>query len=423
MPPSAEEFCDAIFAPTTALAVERSVVIDPRDVVGLAVYTDGTGGGGAAPARRSAPAAPGVQVLPAWAVAVVASGRGGERQVLGAAGGMIRDFSCTRGQRGDSYLAEEAALLWAIAWILGALERGCWPAVRSVGIFSDSTAAQGIATGAMGPCGQSAIGGLLRGAYRLLACRAGETSVWAEYVPSHVGHPWNEMADVVASAAGAGIWPRCEEPILLHGCGDPRALAWSWLAFAPDEARCSYPGGWDGMWTAAEVRAPCREDLKAAVDVPAARPPRGKKLTLRFGTANVLTSLDADRPGRRQGREAGIRITGRAMARSRMFGEARLTFVGVQEARVRDEGTFSVGDYFVVNAPATGRPPRSAAMGQGAGAGRRPGHLRHRAPALGRSSQRAQAPAGPLHGGLPPLRHRRGPRPVRPRRCGSPAGG
>ena len=57
------------------------------------------------------------------------------------------------------------------------------------------------------------------------------------HVHSHIGQPWNEMADAFAAAAAQGVEAAvlpCWEQ-LVHVINDPIATEWAWLAQASDE--------------------------------------------------------------------------------------------------------------------------------------------------------------------------------------------
>ena len=101
--------------------------------------------------------------------------------------------------------------------------------------------------------------------------------------------------------------------------------------------------------------------------VPAGRGAVPHAIRLRMGTANVLSSLDAERTpaGNRRARAVGIRVTGRANVLARMFDQADLAFVGVQESRSQSEEDYRVGSYLVLSAPATVEGKLGSSSGSG----------------------------------------------------------
>ena len=94
-----------------------------------------------------------------------------------------------------------------------------------------------------------------------------------EYIPSHVGHPWNELVDIVAAAAGSGLWPVADAMPILSECGALSDLAWAWLRAAPDGHRDAYPHAEGGGVSAQRSPPPSREQLEAQMRVPAGRGP------------------------------------------------------------------------------------------------------------------------------------------------------
>ena len=316
-----EAFKKVVFLPVTIIALERVVPLRLDEVVALDFYTDGTGGG-VDPSALHGPDSPGppagaagrtVLLKPAWAAAVVARHRDGSRALLGAAGGLVADFpgEASKGDgAGTSYSAEEIAILWATVWLLAALGAGDWSTVARFTFHTDSMPARDVAVGAAGAKGSRNSGTILRDAYRALQ-EALHGDVRLEYVPSHVGHPWNELVDRVAAAAGGGAWPSASPVPALRNCESTEGLAWLWLRRAPSQEREAYPQAVPGV-PREEIRS--REDLLAHMRVPSGRDPVSKGVRLRLGTANVLTSLDIDRTpaGHRRARDAGVRVTGRA---------------------------------------------------------------------------------------------------------------
>ena len=212
-----EAFKKVVFLPVTIIALERVVPLRLDEVVALDFYTDGTGGG-VDPSALHGPDSPGppagaagrtVLLKPAWAAAVVARHRDGSRALLGAAGGLVADFlgEASKGNgAGTSYSAEEIAILWATVWLLASLGAGDWSTVARFTFHTDSMPARDVAVGAAGAKGSRNSGTILRDAYRALQ-EALHGDVRLEYVPSHVGHPWNELVDRLAAAAGCGAWP------------------------------------------------------------------------------------------------------------------------------------------------------------------------------------------------------------------------
>ena len=316
-----EAFKKVVFLPVTIIALERVVPLRLDEVVALDFYTDGTGGG-VDPSALHGPDSPGppagaagrtVLLKPAWAAAVVARHRDGSRALLGAAGGLVADFpgEASKGDgAGTSYSAEEIAILWATVWLLASLGAGDWSTVARFTFHTDSMPARDVAVGAAGAKGSRNSGTILRDAYRALQ-EALHGDVRLEYVPSHVGHPWNELVDRVAAAAGGGAWPSASPVPALRNCESTEGLAWLWLRRAPSQEREAYPQAVPGV-PREEIRS--REDLLAHMRVPSGRDPVSKGVRLRLGTANVLTSLDIDRTpaGHRRARDAGVRVTGRA---------------------------------------------------------------------------------------------------------------
>ena len=138
---------------------------------------------------------------------------------------------------GDSLQAEQVGLIWSLAWALQET-RGLGLQLP-IDIFFDNMSAGSGMNGESNLPGESALSHMMRG-LKLLTEQIAEMDVQMYHVKSHAGHPWNELADVVAKAA-AGI-------VNSAGCcipAPPPVVAqylrsinwqWAWLSRSPSDA-------------------------------------------------------------------------------------------------------------------------------------------------------------------------------------------
>lgn len=187
-----------------------------RHVLGLQVYTDGTGG------HKSSERSDGDEEADnsfdaAWAVLLVAVMADGSRAMIGAAAGKLDSVQQWFTGMGlpSCGATSHAAELFAATWGMflasrleaaGSLGRGL-----NVDLVSDSEAACKAATGEICPTVETPMCGALRAIFRWLQ-RLGRDGprIRAIHVPGHAGHPFNELVDVLAAEAGADRWKEAE---------------------------------------------------------------------------------------------------------------------------------------------------------------------------------------------------------------------
>ena len=136
----------------------------------------------------------------------------GKTALLGCFGGPVvtdpEDPRYVRAERQDAYNAEVSALAWTVFWLLGNWDQCGRPWVR---IRYDALVAGNFTSGYWQPQNEG-IAVFCREAARLMEhCLGAYTVEWG-HVPAHSGHPWNELADVVADGfmrrlTGAGTEP------------------------------------------------------------------------------------------------------------------------------------------------------------------------------------------------------------------------
>ena len=224
--------------PWAKIAVDATPLLAPEDhalVQTLHIYTDGTGGS-TVPGAESTPAA--------WAAVITAQLRDGSWRLCGGTAGLTvpQTDPYTLGHdpwigaaQADVAASELSAIYWSLEWASRA-----WPGTPVV-LTYDSMPAANAAMGRAGIRGQDTLVGVVRHRYRSFSATAGCDMV---RVHSHIGHPWNEAVDSLASYRSHGHHcsgptgddaPPCEQI-------DRLVQDWLWLHDATAEVKAAYPG-------------------------------------------------------------------------------------------------------------------------------------------------------------------------------------
>ena len=110
-------------------------------------------------------------------------------------------------RRGTSHAAEAAAAVWGLLWCLRANGDLDFGSLLDFVLFADSLGSLDAAGGMATPHAEPELGAALRAAFHLAAGRLpSRLHHRLRHVPGHAGHPWNELVDVAATAAGEGWW-------------------------------------------------------------------------------------------------------------------------------------------------------------------------------------------------------------------------
>jgi len=167
--------------------------LTPRGTIAQAnklhLYTDGTGG-------KSDDA----DSQPAFAVVIIAEVDNNTRYIVGTVADKLAnagDFVAGN-QKGTNNVAEIAGLAYAIAIALAA------PPHLEVAITSDSKLALHLAESVDTSKKLKQSQSIVEPLWRALSANRKAT---LSHIPSHIGHPWNEMADGVAHSASLGKNP------------------------------------------------------------------------------------------------------------------------------------------------------------------------------------------------------------------------
>ena len=226
----------------------------------------------------------------------------------GFAGGSLDPFlDRPVGAQADSYHAEIAAATVGCAWLLAL------PSTIGSTVWTDCSAVVGILRGTMDAkagLGCSSLAERLRcWAQALDRQRPGCWRV--EWLPSHCGNPFNELADCLAKAGARGLLMGAALPRALWTLLQHQLLPWLWLDMTPDPALPTLDFLLKGVYEPGEM--PPADCLVGPV---ATTPPDVRvQLDLRCLSCNVQTLKDK-RPLVRQ-----------------QISNLRVLFAGLQETR------------------------------------------------------------------------------------------
>ena len=113
-----------------------------------------------------------------------------------------------------SFAAELFAAAWALLWAAEFLA-AVVPLRPKIDLFSDAQVVEAITAGRAGSSAAPELAAAARGAALELRARAG-AGFSVRHVFAHVGHPFNELADAVATAAGRWQWQSVAGPARLR---------------------------------------------------------------------------------------------------------------------------------------------------------------------------------------------------------------
>ncbi len=169
----------------------------------------------------------------AWALTVVAKTTDGLFYNAGHLSGRVLDSTnlCIDPGRLDSTTAELVALGWAC---LLTAQLGC---AAPVTIYTDSAVAIGVAKHSAPFKPQH---DLARAVAIMYADVALHRRTLLEHSPGHVGHPWQELADVLAKRAARTATPPLPR-LPRHHFQYHRDMEWQWLFSASEGAKAAYP--------------------------------------------------------------------------------------------------------------------------------------------------------------------------------------
>ena len=226
--PLARDLCGVGVKDCTAYALDHWCCADPLDSSIVHIYLDGTGGAENLPA--------------AWAF-VCLSVRGTEGEVsdppfhlIGyACGRVVCDPGCPEYvgvDAADSNAAEVSARIWASLW---AMQAG----FREVVFAYDSCFAAGVTKALYDTSVHRGAASVSAALWHTLTevCEASDF-----HVHSHQGHPWNELADALATHASKGHAHNPCDDRVQRLMADAGAIPWAFLEHASSLTRQQYPG-------------------------------------------------------------------------------------------------------------------------------------------------------------------------------------
>ncbi|CAK0822330.1 unnamed protein product, partial [Prorocentrum cordatum] len=130
-----------------------------------------------------------------------------------------------------AYTAELTAVLWALMWALGQ------DTDAPIEITPDALNVINLAKGEAQCHVHPRLGAVIRTLAGLL--QQARPTQW-HHINSHIGHPWNELADGIADQASASD---LMDPNIaaVQAIAHNKFLSWEWLRSAPDAVKAAYP--------------------------------------------------------------------------------------------------------------------------------------------------------------------------------------
>ena len=323
-------------------------------VKGLQFFVDGTGG-----SKGGSGSSSGAQGLhkedesgdAAWAVVVLAIHADSSRAFVGAAGGKwatVREAWLAAGLPGHeckqtSHFAEGFAMFWPMFWAVQLERSGQLGRGLDMDFVSDSSISRSLAEGQTTARTEVTVGHGCRSMLLWLR-RLGSAgpAIHMRHVPSHVGHPFNEVVDCLAAVVGRdGLQEvTVRQDMLRAMAGD--AGAWLWLKDAPACVAIQYPPTFQEHFQVTMPNASTMDRLQLVEGQHVTGSSEDSveqlvSISLRVASANVL-SVSCRR--RRDYLESGTKITGRVAALAQQFCQAGFHVVGVQESRTQAAATW-----------------------------------------------------------------------------------
>ncbi|CAE7243279.1 unnamed protein product [Symbiodinium sp. CCMP2592] len=260
--------------------------------------------------------------LLAWARGQVATGD--ETRSIGAS-----EHSAVNGER--------TAVFWALGWLLGLSKQ-----VQKE-LHSDCIVAARQADGHFGAVSQLAIVKACRSLAQVHDALGPGCTVPIYHVKGHEGHPYNELADVLAGACDV---PETDlPPHLLHTCRWARqhSLEWLWLTVAAMQQSTSLPQYNGNALTDTVGHSdlahlelnPCSAFGPAFASVPPKAPSTGFRFFARFVTVNVQTL----------GEDSVAQVNRTPFVRAQLESVGCL-FAGLQETRARATATVTSQSHY-----------------------------------------------------------------------------
>ena len=330
--------------PMALLAAETTESCHPWEACGgkLAVYTDGSAGGGSA----------------AWAAVVLAVAPSGRQRLAGAAAGIIDDEAARRFgiTERDNIAAECIAALYALAIV--------WAAGATQAVLNyDCTLVGGIMDETMGVRPLPLVASLMRALTTVIGANA---DLSHRHVAAHTMHPWNEMADSIAGAVRRGLIspPAASFPFVAWCDMQPDDIDWATgLWSASRDVLADVPRAPDGALIVADspgshgpAASWVREQISRPRELARVRP-RGlgrerPGIMLRLASANVLTLKPAEM--RAAGHEPIPESSARACLLQKAVRDAGMLMIGVQEARTPQGMRIGGGFVTIAGGPSAG---------------------------------------------------------------------
>ena len=234
----------------------------------------------------------------------------------------------------DALSAELCGLVWALGW---ALQAG--PTVEFHFHYDNVSAGHG-AFGQWNPPVGQAYSQLVKSVTGLRQILSSSAPCTGHHIKAHSGAPWNELADAVAKALAKGILCSTVLPLALPKLLHHPMLAHAWTEVAVNAAvdlrSCCE---WPSLFTREGPMNPLSADTfwNPPSQLPDAKSgsQRSVQVTLRIGTANVLT-LDC---GAQSFQKSGRMLLGRIGFLRSQFEHLGLHIVGLQETRSHGQVT------------------------------------------------------------------------------------
>lgn len=322
--------------PTTALAFQLlgdfSYEADARHVHSLRIFTDGSAGSGGM----------------SWALIVIWRLRCGAHRYGGHFSGVIGDNEfggfVTDDRACGNNVAELTAIVWALLFVAQCSFAHQAPIAH---ILSDSMLALAVVEGRAVPSKMKQLG--TRARLIMSSLRAMGRHVSTSHVPGHRGHPWNELADVAASAAadrkGVHTPPASVATVVSHA-----QFEWAIPCRFSATRAVEFPPLVDGKLI---LGAPGTQLVVPELPMVEARVPhfqrREHAQPERLVANMVLVGINVNTLNSKAEVAGGLRLPGKAALLQNQLQAIGATLIGVQETRAAGQGRWSTEHYHVLS--------------------------------------------------------------------------
>ena len=338
LPEQAAPAAAARFLPITRLALECVEPFRGGQATSVSVFTDGSSS----------------QDWSGWGACLIAHSQGSLSSLVAALSGQAAPSVRPDGSasRPTNNSAELSAAIAALAYLV---EAQWLPQGSLVKVHADNA----LVLGAIWGSTQFRSNGPWAKLLHLLSLKVRlRFELVAQHVRAHTGHPWNEMADVLAGTPSGESVPWTLDLAALSADTLAAAANAATIALLPSGA--GPPLGPAGLVISCpDTPALSPQLAMSAQAAPQASASQDVRLQLRIATANVL-SLGPE--GHKAAAAAGLVETGRTAQLQDSFASQGIQMCGLQETRTKDDSAVQLSRYYAVNSACTSQGHNGCAL-------------------------------------------------------------